>query len=91
MSRERRGDGRGPGRARDHFNEARLHEPGEAGVARGSGVDDGVTSMRPGSMSRERRGSAPDGSPTSARHFNEARLHEPGEASGVSSADQSRA
>ena len=56
MSRERRLQGGLPAEAAGDFNEARLHEPGEArGLGRGRGRHPG-TSMRPGSMSRERQG-----------------------------------
>ena len=78
MSRERHPARRRPRRGWSHFNEARLHEPGEAAVGRRAPGHE-LTSMRPGSMSRERRAGplAPARRPPD---FNEARLHEPGEA-----------
>ena len=53
MSRERPVDDAGRDRPDDDFNEARLHEPGEAALSR-QPLQRLDTSMRPGSMSRER-------------------------------------
>ena len=79
MSRERP-PARGPLPCRRrHFNEARLHEPGEAQATwRPPGASRHFNEARlhePGEAPGRRAGDVPD-----LPHFNEARLHEPGEA-----------
>ena len=87
MSRERPGPGAAAGpRAAPHFNEARLHEPGEASVT------DTPSAPKLSDFNEARLhepGEAPGqsaGPRSRSPDFNEARLHEPGEASARSHA-----